>query len=275
MYRSVLYQAFSYARARTICTDQYCVRPSAMLGLGQYVQISTVLGPQLCQDQDNMYRSVLCQAFSYARARTICTDQYCVRPSAMLGLGQYVQISTVLGLQLCQGQDNMYRSVLCQAFSYARARTICTDQYCVRPSAMLGLGQYVQISTVLGLQLCQGQDNMYRSVLCQAFSYARARTICTDQYCIRPSAMLGLGQWVEQCNLTMLGFPLEHQAKIIIRQDLVLSHPLLSLVPLLASQCLAFVTSQKRWQTVKLLHSRAQSVIRAITFRGYNLSSPY
>ena len=37
----------------------------------------------------------------------------------MLGLGQYVQISTVLV-----------------------------------PSAMLGLGQYVQISTVLGPQLC-------------------------------------------------------------------------------------------------------------------------
>ena len=34
------------------------------------------------------------------------------------------------------------------------------DQYCIRPSAMLGLG--------LGI----------------------------DQYCIRPSAMLGLGQWV-------------------------------------------------------------------------------
>ena len=31
-------------------------------------------------------------------------------------------------------------------------------------------------------------------------------SICTDQYCIRPSAMLGLGQWGEQCNLTMLGF---------------------------------------------------------------------
>ena len=47
--------------------DQYCIRPSAMLGLG-------------------MGR----------------TDQYCVRPSAMLGLGQWVeQISTVLGLQLC------------------------------------------------------------------------------------------------------------------------------------------------------------------------------
>ena len=24
--------------------------------------------------------------------------------------------------------------------------------------------------------------------------------MCTDQYCISPSAMLGLGQWVEQCN---------------------------------------------------------------------------
>ena len=30
-------------------------------------------------------------------------------------------------------------------------------------------------------------------------------SMCTDQYCIRPSAMLGLGQWVEQCNLTRPG----------------------------------------------------------------------
>ena len=27
-----------------------------------------------------------------------------------------------------------------------------------------------------------------------------------DQHCIRPSALPGLGQWVKQCNLTMLGF---------------------------------------------------------------------
>ena len=34
-----------------------------------------------------------------------------------------------------------------------------------------------------------------------------------DQYCIRPSAMLGLGQWVEQCNLVILGFEvLSHRA---------------------------------------------------------------
>ena len=42
-------------------------------------------------------------------------------------------------------------------------------------------------------------------------------SFCTDQYCIRPSAVLGLRQWVEQCNLTMLGFqvcPIWHQAKI-------------------------------------------------------------
>ena len=30
--------------------------------------------------------------------------------------------------------------------------------------------------------------------------------IYMDQYCIRPSAILGLGQWLEQCNLTMLRF---------------------------------------------------------------------
>ena len=47
----------------SICTDQYCIRPSAMLGLGR-------------------------------------TDQYCIRPSAMLGLGQ------------CHDGINMYRSVL-------------------------------------------------------------------------------------------------------------------------------------------------------------------
>ena len=204
--RSVLYQAFSYARARSMGVDQYCIRPSALLGLGQWVQISTVLGLQLCQGQDNGYRSVLYQAFSYARARTMGIDQYCIRPSAMLGLGQWVQISTVLGLQLCQGQDNGCRSVLYQAFSYARARTMGVDQYCIRPSAMLGLGQWVQISTVLGLQLCQGQDNGCRSVLYQAFSYARARTMGIDQYCIRPSAMLGLGQWVQIS--TVLGLQL-------------------------------------------------------------------
>ena len=141
----------------------------------------------------SMYRSVLYQALSYARARTMGrADQYCIRPSGMLGLGQWIkQISTVLGLQLCQGQDNWQsRSVLYQAFSYARARTMGrADQYYIRPSAMLWLGQWVeQISTVLGLQLCQGQDNgQSRSVLYQAFSYARART---------------MGR---QCSLTKLG----------------------------------------------------------------------
>ena len=36
----------------------------------------------------------------------------------------------------------------------------------------------------------------------------------TDQYCIRPSAMVGL-QWVEQCNLTMLGFQVSIRLKYI------------------------------------------------------------
>ena len=31
-------------------------------------------------------------------------------------------------------------------------------------------------------------------------------SVCTDQYCNWPSSMLELGQWVEQCNLTMQGF---------------------------------------------------------------------
>ena len=31
-------------------------------------------------------------------------------------------------------------------------------------------------------------------------------SICADQYCIRPSAMLWLETWVEQCNLTKLGY---------------------------------------------------------------------
>ena len=31
-------------------------------------------------------------------------------------------------------------------------------------------------------------------------------SICTYKYCIRPSAMPGLGQWVEQCHLTKVGF---------------------------------------------------------------------
>ena len=60
MCRSMLYQAFSYARTRTLQhhdgSDQCCIRPSAMLGLGHcntmMAQISAVLGLQLCQDQD-------------------------------------------------------------------------------------------------------------------------------------------------------------------------------------------------------------------------------
>ena len=38
------------------------------------------------------------------------------------------------------------------------------------------------------------------------------------RYCVRPSAMLGLGQWVEQCNLIMLDLklcPMGHLAKYI------------------------------------------------------------
>ena len=54
----------------SVCTDQYCIRPSAMLGLGQ------------CHDGIK------------------CTDQYCIRPSALLGLGQ------------CHDGISMYRSVL-------------------------------------------------------------------------------------------------------------------------------------------------------------------
>ena len=57
--------------------------------------------------------------------------------------------------------------------------------------------------------------------------------ICTDQYCIRPSAMLGLGQWVELCNLTMLGFPVWHWAKIIFRKKICLHYCSLALFFLL------------------------------------------
>ena len=61
-------------------------------------------------------------------------------------------------------------------------------------------------------------------------------------------------QWVEQCNLTMLGFPIWHQAKIVIRKKkaciFLLSHSLLSLALRslalsLIPECLAFVTSFK------------------------------
>ena len=55
----------------------------------------------------------------------------------------------------------------------------------------------------------------------------------TDQYRIRSAAMLELGQWVEQCNLTMLGL------------QICLKHIYfcVSLSPLLTIQCLAFFTS--------------------------------
>ena len=62
----------------SICTDLYCVRPSALLGLFLYE-----------------------------------SDLYCVRPSALLGLFLMNQICTVLGLQLCWGYSFMYRSGLC------------------------------------------------------------------------------------------------------------------------------------------------------------------
>ena len=39
-------------------------------------------------------------------------------------------------------------------------------------------------------------------------------SICTDQCCIRPSAMLGLGHRVEQCILTMLGLHILSNRKI-------------------------------------------------------------
>ena len=44
-----------------------------------------------------------------------------------------------------------------------------------------------------------------------------------DQYCIRPSAMLGLGQWVELCNLTMLGVQVLSKNVHIFSRSLSLS----------------------------------------------------
>ena len=48
-------------------------------------------------------------------------------------------------------------------------------------------------------------------------------------YCIRPSAMLSLGQWVVQCNLTMLG-----SFVLVFLSLSSLSH---------VTRCLAFITS--------------------------------
>ena len=62
--------------------------------------------------------------------------------------------------------------------------------------------------------------------------------ICNDQYSVRPSALLG--QCVEICNLTMLGFQMltyRASAKCFY-------HLLLSLSPSLTTQCLAFITSR-------------------------------
>ena len=60
--------------------------------------------------------------------------------------------------------------------------------------------------------------------------------------------MLGLGQWVEHCNLTMLGVKvLSHMASgycsLVSLSLTSLSLPPLSLSPSLTTQCLAFVTS--------------------------------
>ena len=75
--------------------------------------------------------------------------------------------------------------------------------------------QYIlYIYTILGYFLIS-QSNHYNIMMA---------SVCTDQYCIRPSAMLGLGQWVEQCNLTMLGFPIGHQANTYLFLSRPLSH---------------------------------------------------
>ena len=50
-------------------------------------------------------------------------------------------------------------------------------------------------------------------------------SLCTGQYCIRPSALLGLGQWVEQCNLTMLGYQvLFHMTSFNVLHSLLVEH---------------------------------------------------
>ena len=60
---------------------------------------------------------------------------------------------------------------------------MCTDQYCISPSAMLGLGQWVE------------QCIHYNIVMAQCVQISTVLVL-----------LLGLGQWVEQCNLTRLGF---------------------------------------------------------------------
>ena len=83
-------------------------------------------------------------------------------------------------------------------------------------------------------------------------------SICTDQYCIRPSTILGLGQWVEQCNLITAVIASGHQAKIIIWliyiYIYIYSHwPLAPSIfqfahLLLTTQWLAFVASSNSWR---------------------------
>ena len=75
-------------------------------------------------------------------------------------------------------------------------------------------------------------------VISQAKHYTM---ISSNRHCIRPSAMLGLGQ----CNLTMLGFkfcPIRHQAKRIDFVCLFVLVPL-ALAHLLITQFLVYITS--------------------------------
>ena len=81
-------------------------------------------------------------------------------------------------------------------------------------------------------------------------------SICTDQYCTRPSAMLGLGQWVEQCNQSMLAFLVGYQANIYIYIPiyiyiLFLSHPL---APPLTTKWPGIFTSINHWTIKAILH---------------------
>ena len=86
-------------------------------------------------------------------------------------------------------------------------------------------------------------------------------SVCADQYCIRPAAMLGPGQWVEQCILTVLGF--QELSKLYIQYIYIvyiqyilciyiqyiyivsLSHTLL-----LTTRCLAFVSGTYTYSVV-------------------------
>ena len=66
---------------------------------------------------------------------------------------------------------------------------------------------YVNLAPVMNIAIYITYINLWILILISVHPY-NTWMVCTDLCYIRPSAVVGLGQWVEHCNLIMLGFQL-------------------------------------------------------------------